>query len=165
MALAGFIGCAPIKETAKVFWGSSTKALEKARRNALSKTYHCQFDQCFDAVLSLARKKTMINLQGYPEQSAAQPQLTTQDESVTEEKVSAKQTGDFFEVFMKDRKSGYLVVMGIDGSVDTTEVGIFFSLYSPGVIKIEISSLSSNAKRHVAQDIFGQLDLKFEPAI
>ena len=171
------IGCAPVKETAKVMWGSSqetakvmwgssTRALEKARENSLVKTYRCELNDCFDAVLSLARARTTINLKSYAEEHNVQePQA---EESVQDEKgenVHVQQTNDFFEIFKKDRKKGYLVVMGIKGSVNTTEVGIFFSTYSPGVTKIEISSLSANAKRHVAQGVFGQLDLKFETAL
>ncbi len=185
--LVSVIGCAPVKktvkvvwglsnETAKEMWGSSTRALEKARANSIIKTYRCELNDCFDAVLSLARKTTTTNLQSYSEGHTIQdPQAAAPQDTATApiglgpleegENVRTQQTSDFFEVFKKDRKKGYLVVIGIKGSVDTTEAGIFFSTYSPGVTKIEISSLSSNAKRHLAQDIFGQLDLKFETAL
>src|SRR3989338_6355239 len=46
-------GCAHITEPFKVILGSSTRALEKARTDALTKTYKCSFKECFDAVLAL----------------------------------------------------------------------------------------------------------------
>ena len=173
------VGCAPIQETAKtvwgssqetakVMWGSSTRALEKARANAIIKTYRCELNDCFDAVLSLARAKTAINPKSYSEgHTLEDPQAQTEAQEPVEEgkKIQVQQTGDFFEVFKENRQKGYLVVMGVAGSVDTTEVGIFFSTYSPGVTKIEFSSLSTNAKRRLAQDVFGQLDKKFEVAL
>ena len=48
-------GCAQVTETAKKVWGSSTAALERARMDALGKTYTCSFTECYDAVLGLAR--------------------------------------------------------------------------------------------------------------
>ena len=54
-----------------------------------------------------------------------------------------------------------IVVMGIEGNVDTTEVGIFFTQPNLTTVKLEVSSLSSNAKRRVAQVIFDELDLRF----
>ena len=51
--------------------------------------------------------------------------------------------------------------MGIAGNVETTEVGIFFSQPSLTTVKLEVSSLSSSAKRLVAQVIFDELDLRF----
>ena len=156
-------GCTPLQKTeevCKTVWGSSTRALEKARDHALVKTYECPLKECFDAVLSLARKESVILLGEPYNQSASVPQET----EVTEAEKRHSQSG-FFEVFKKDPQNKYMVVMGISGSINTTEVGIFFSTYQPGVTKVEISSLSTNAKRKVAQDVFAQLDLKFKPAI
>ena len=162
-------GCASIKETAKVMWGSSTRALEEARADGISKTYHCQFDECFDAVLSLARTESAIYLTSGYEGEKIQP-VSDEAKAAQQEQAQAEtpvidQESDLFEIFMSNRQKGYLVVMGIVGNVDTTEVGIFFSTYAPGVMKIEISSLSSKAKRKVAEDLFKQLDLKFQIAI
>src|SRR5438105_841828 len=92
-------GCSPVVETVKTVWGSSTRALEDARDEAIKKTYHCPYDECFDAVLSLARNE---------------PSLTP---------TSPK----FFDIFIKDRVKSHIIVMGIKGNVDTTEVGIFLT--------------------------------------
>lgn len=129
-------GCAQVTETAKVIWGSSTRALEEARTDAMAKTYRCSLDDCFDAVAGLARHgKT--------------------DEPAHE---------GFFDIFIKDRNRRHIVVMGIAGNVDTTEVGIFFTQPALTTVKLEISSLSSSAKRKVARAVFEELDSRFSPA-
>lgn len=145
-------GCSQVMETSKVIWGSSTKALEKARVDAIDKTYHCSFDDCFDAVLGLSREKP-VYVRSYNEEGKE----IDEEGQVVEEPVS---TGDF-DVFIKNRAKRHIVVMGIAGSVDSTEVGIFFSQPSLTTIKLEISSLSSSAKRKVAQMVFDELDLRF----
>ena len=127
-------GCAPIQETAKVIWGSSTNALEKARPQAISKTFHCNFDECFDAVVSL--EHTSKSKEFIPE--------------------------GVFDIFIKDRKKAHLVVMGVTGSEQATEVGIFFVRMSPEIVKIEISSLSHTAKEKAAEAIFATLTSKFK---
>ncbi len=66
-----------------------------------------------------------------------------------------------YEIFIDNRARATIVVMGIKGSVNTTEVGIFFSEISDSQTKIYISSLSSNAKRTVAGVVFPKLDLVF----
>ena len=126
-------GCAEIKDIPKVIWGSSTLALEKARTNAIRQTFHCRFEECFDAVVSL------------------------------EYKVKSKEllSDGVFDIFIKDRKKGYLVVMGIQGSERATEVGIFFIKVNPQSVKIEISSLSHIAKEKAAESIFTALASKF----
>ncbi|MDE2010112.1 MAG: hypothetical protein KGJ09_08555 [Candidatus Omnitrophica bacterium] len=64
-------------------------------------------------------------------------------------------------IFKKDEIQGYIVIMGIKGCVDTTEVGIFFEELSNNQIRIEISSLSTNAKRLTALALFHGLDIAF----
>lgn len=64
-------------------------------------------------------------------------------------------------VFMKDEVKGYVDVMGIKGSVNTTEIGIFFDELSDTQTQIQISSLSTNAKRKVAKGLFHGLDIAF----
>ncbi|MBF0511711.1 MAG: hypothetical protein HQL13_05200 [Candidatus Omnitrophica bacterium] len=64
-------------------------------------------------------------------------------------------------IFKKQESQGYMVVMGITGCVNTTEVGIFFVKSSEGQTRIEISSLSTNAKRKVAKGLFHGLDALF----
>ena len=63
-----------------------------------------------------------------------------------------------YKIFINNKPKATIVVMGIKGSVNTTEVGIFFSDISDSQTKIYISSLSSNAKRKVAEAVFPELD-------
>jgi hypothetical protein len=69
-----------------------------------------------------------------------------------------------FDIFIKDSKKHRLVVMGIAGNVETTEVGIFFTQPTLTTVKIEVSSLSSSAKRTVSEKTFEELDLRFSVA-
>lgn len=62
------------------------------------------------------------------------------------------------KIFIQNKPKATIVVMGIPGSVNTTEVGIFFAEMTDNKTKIYISSLSSNAKRIVAEKIFPRLD-------
>ena len=118
-------GCTQqVMEPFKTVWGSSTRALDHARDEALSKTYSCNLDSCYDAVVNIVKKAE-------------------------------------YEIFINDREKEHIVVMGIKGNVNTTEVGIFFDITDTPKIKIDISSLSSSAKEKVAQVIFGGLDKKF----
>ncbi|MBF0571913.1 MAG: hypothetical protein HQL12_08610 [Candidatus Omnitrophica bacterium] len=64
-------------------------------------------------------------------------------------------------IFKKDEIKGYVVVMGVTGCVNTTEIGIFFDELSDTQTRIEISSLSTNAKRKVAKGLFHGLDIAF----
>lgn len=132
-------------EITKKIIGTSTDSIEKARINAISKVYHCNHTDCFNAVLSLTRRQ--------PSGKPWRIKPTTPDEGV-------------FDVFLKDRyaPSPYIIVMGISGSVDTTEVGVFFDRQTKKTIKIDISSLSSIAKRKVAELVFKELDEQFEIA-
>ncbi len=61
-------------------------------------------------------------------------------------------------IFQKDEVRGHVVVMGIPGYINTTEVGIFFVEISDNEVRIELSSLSTNAKRAVAKALFVGLD-------
>lgn len=113
-------GCARVQETAKVIWGSSTRALDEARSESISKVFECNYDDCFREVLKIAELEE-------------------------------------FEIFIKDKFNKHIVFMGIKGSVDTTEVGVFFSEIDGQAVKIEITSLSTNAKKNVAEILFPQL--------
>ena len=64
-------------------------------------------------------------------------------------------------IFKKDQIKGYVVIMGVKGGVNTTEIGIFFVNISDAQTRIEIASLSTNARRHVAKDLFHGLDVAF----
>jgi len=144
--LAFIGGCAQITEPAKVIWGSSTRALENARVDAISKTYRCSFNDCYDAVLNLARSQEVRD---------------DQADSGPDVKPIKK---NYFDVFINNRKKHHIVVMGIEGNVETTEAGIFFSQPSLTTVNIEVTSLSSSAKRKVAQVVFDELDLRFSEA-
>jgi hypothetical protein len=113
-------GCEHVTEPVKTLWGSSTRALEEARAEALSEVYSCKLEDCFEAVVNIAREEEMV-------------------------------------IFINDRVKKHIVLMGVKGSVDTTEVGVFFSRREDQKIKVEVSSLSRNAKRTVAGTIFPAL--------
>ena len=119
------LGCARLQETGKVFWGSSTKALEEARVSATSQTYRCFLVECFDEVLSLA-----------------------EEEGLT--------------IFIKNRDKNIIVVMGIPGNVDTTEVGIFFEPLQVKEIRVDVSSLSTKARETVSRLVLTHLDKIFQ---
>ena len=156
--LIALAGCASVSEPVKVLWGSSTRALEKARAEALTKAFHCTFDDCFDAVLSLARPVEDSELSTTP--IIRNPGASTADpvDSKTPKPVVPE---GYFDVFIKDRVKGLIVVMGIKGNVNTTEVGIFFSEIAHHTVNIEVSSLSSSAKRKISELVFDKLGLRF----
>ncbi len=149
-------GCAQVQEFPKIMWGSSTRALEEARVDALRKTYTCSFDECYEAVLQLDRQ---VSVAGKVD---VEHKMVTNEPKPVEDKAVVVDTG-FFDVFLKDRVKGVVVVMGIVGNVDTTEIGIFFTRTSTDTTTIEISSLSSSAKRKVAEAVFKKLEEKFKP--
>jgi len=64
-------------------------------------------------------------------------------------------------IFKKDEVNGYLVIMGVKGCVNSTEIGIFFDEISDTQTRIEVASLSTNAKRKVARALFHGLDIAF----
>ena len=112
------------QEVGKTLWGSSTRALENARDNAMTKTYEKSYWDCVRSAIDIVKRKKLV-------------------------------------LFKKDEIKGYLVVMGIPGSVSTTEVGIFFDELTDTQTRVEISSLSTNAKRKVSKILFHGLDIAF----
>jgi len=64
-------------------------------------------------------------------------------------------------IFQKDEIKGFMVVMGVKGCVNTTEIGVFFDELSDNQTRIEVTSLSTNAKRKVAKGLFHGLDIAF----
>ena len=66
-----------------------------------------------------------------------------------------------YVIFINNKQKATIVVMGIKGNVNTTEVGIFFSEITNNQTKIYISSLASTAKRTVAEHIYPKLDTAF----
>lgn len=111
-------------EVGKTLWGSSTRALEKARDKAITKTYDKPYWDCVRSAIGVVGKRQWV-------------------------------------IFKKDEIKGYMVVMGVKGCVNTTEIGIFFDELSDKQTRIEVSSLSTNAKRKVAKSLFHGLDIAF----
>lgn len=145
--LSTVIGCSSVKETAKVLWGSSTKALEEAREEAVSKVLNCPYEDCYEAVLKIFRKEKEVSEDSTP---GAVTSLLENAELIP----SATQP---FHIFLNDPIKGVIVVMGIPGNVDTTEVGIFLTKLNNRVTRIEIASLSTSAKMKVADIVFNAL--------
>jgi hypothetical protein len=147
--LAWFLGCflmgCAIKEAAKKVMGTSTQTLsEEARTNGLSRSFHCSYQDCFDAVLSMAREPQSVK----PWKKIEEPNIGS------------------FDVLMSDIYSNppYVVVIGVTGNIDTTEVGIFFIRTDLDTIRVSVSSLSSTAKRTISDLVFTQLAQRFNEA-
>lgn len=151
-------------EAGKTFWGSSTRALEEARSDALKGSFNCSYEECFDVVLSFGRagdvpKPVTAFADGDSEEEEETDSAGTEKEEIPSEAETAGP--QFFNVFLKDRRQGHIVVMGIAGNVNTTEVGIFFEKEEPGLTRIEISSLSTSAKTKAAAWVFEELEKRF----
>jgi len=114
-------------ELSKVLWGSSTRALEEARTDALKAQYQCDSGEAFQKVLDIAKDND-------------------------------------YTIFIKDKRRNLIVLMGIPNSINTTEVGIFFSPLGNHQTRLEITSLSSNAKRAVSQVLFPAFAESYEEA-
>jgi len=151
--LSVLMGCAQTKEVARTIWGSSTRVLERERINAVTRVYDCSFDACFDTVVQIEQDRASKEENIEVDVSDSAVKGKTLDE-VTERKR--------FTVFMKNRTKKYVVVVGIPGAVDTTEVGIFFTYVDPNSTQIDLSSLSSHAKRIAAEIVFQELDQFFQ---
>lgn len=135
------VGCQTVYEPVKMIWGSSTYRLEKERVNAIRETFNCSLAECFEAVLDLTETKIV---------------KPANDED--QEEVVAK----YFDLFLKKPEKSMMVVMNVPGNIDTTEVGIFFSRVQQKTTSVEISSLSSSAKRTVSEIIFKVLRERFQ---
>lgn len=67
-----------------------------------------------------------------------------------------------YNVFLKDGLRGVIVLMNVPKAVETTEVGVFFTVLDRQKgVKVEVSSRSSPAKRTVAVLLFAELTQKF----
>ena len=122
--VVGLCGCGTLKEFSKSIWGSSTRVLEEARVNAITKTYDQGYWKCVRATIDF------LNEKGYV-------------------------------IFQKDEVHGFIIVIGIPGAVNTTEVGVFFVELNENQTRIELSSLSTNAKRLLSKPLFHGLDIAF----
>lgn len=167
LILAITTGCSQVTEVPKVLWGSSTKALEEARAKGMRASFTCNWQECFDVVLHMADKKII------EEEELPLPDLVTQKDDdapailpATADTVAGQATahkaGNAFDIFINDPKKQFLVVLGVPGSVDTTEVGIFFTQIGERHTKVEVTSLATNAKVHVAEVVFKKLAEEFD---
>lgn len=66
-----------------------------------------------------------------------------------------------YVIFKKDEVRGLMIVMGIPGAVNTTEVGVFVVELGEQQTRIELTSLSTNAKRRLAKSLFNGIDVAF----
>lgn len=153
-------GCASVQETSKVIWGSSTRALEDARPSAAKKTFSCSYDECFDAVLLYAEQGTEVIL-GSPE-ATERADYRTSDPNVTAPEARPVVKRKNFDIFIKDRVNQRIVLMGVPGAVDTTEVGVFFTEVDGKGTRLEITSLSTAAKVKAAEMVFPELGKMFK---
>lgn len=152
-------GCASVRKTvvdsvveiSRSIWGSSTRALEESRDTAIRRTFQCSFSDCFDAVILLTQTDAPA---GYAEDTGIglNPEEEEDDES-SQTPVIRK----ILDLFLKDKWKGIIVVMGVPGNVDTTEVGIFFTPWEEGSVQVEIASLSKYAKITVSEIVFKEL--------
>ncbi|MDP8266486.1 MAG: hypothetical protein P9M07_06010 [Candidatus Aceula meridiana] len=132
LAVVLLSGCARLQEVGKVFWGSSTKALEEARPSAISKTYRCFFPECFDAVVSIvAENEYEIFIQ-----------------SSEKELIVVMNTPHKIKVLEGEEKPG----------PSTTEIGIFIEPLQLKEMRVEVVSLSASAKESVSEKLFSALD-------
>ena len=65
------------------------------------------------------------------------------------------------KIFINNPKKGFIVVMGLPNTIDTTEVGIFFTAIEAVKTKIEITSLSPYAQEIAADLFFSKLKMTF----
>jgi hypothetical protein len=133
--IAAFLtaGCAHIVETSKVLWGSSTRALEESRSEAVKKTFLCEMNACTDAILEL----TKVDSKAVPPKTAA------------------------FKVFLTKKEIPLIVIVGVSGGTDTTEVGLFFTKIDANTTRIEVVSLSESARINASNMIFTELAKKY----
>lgn len=66
-------------------------------------------------------------------------------------------------VFISDKRKKLIVLMGIPKSIDTTEVGVFFSDLGVDKTEVEVDSLSIEAQETASEIIFSDLGKLFQP--
>ena len=146
LLLAVLQGCASPVEVTRKFWGSSMQSLEDGRTTALTDTLPCDFDECFDAILAMKR------LEPSPFDNTIMRDLK-------------KDAPDYYDIFLQDRLKGIIVLMGIKGNVNTTEVGIFLTSVDGATTRLEVVSLSTSAKERAAAILFRELHTKFDKGV
>ncbi|MBF0523349.1 MAG: hypothetical protein HQL24_09895 [Candidatus Omnitrophica bacterium] len=135
LTLSFFVcGCESLLDAPKVIWGSSVRELEADRAHADKKTYFASFNDCYQTILDLAKIDPSAKL------PVAKP----------------------YEIFSKDPIRGIIVVMGIKGNIDTTEVGIFLTENNDNTLTVEVASSSSSAQEKAAKIVFTELNKRFK---
>ncbi len=153
IAVLGVSGCASFREEAKLLWGSSTSELESVRNEASRSTFSCSWEECFNAVVKYANVPTA----SLPE-PALHPETMNQTAVASVEKpIKVKN----LDLFLQDRERRVIVVMGIPGSVNTTEVGLFFTPLDNRKTLVEVTSLSTSARVRAADIVFTELGKQF----
>ncbi len=128
-------GCSWISDFPRTMWGSSVRVLSAQRAQAKTEVFSCDPEQCFDHVLAMTAP------------------------------YGAERSDDMFVLFLKDSKKRYMILMGVDNAVDTTEVGVFFDALDGRQTKIDIASLSSRARDAAATLIFERMAQMCEPGL
>ena len=147
-------GCAAFQEEAKLLWGSSTKTLEGVRGESVGRSFSCSWEQCFDAVINYANIQVeQLLVEDINVSTMNQPVKSTDQKTITVKNL---------EVFLQDRNRKVIVVMGVPGSVNTTEVGVFFTATKNAGTLVEIASLSTAAKVRVADILYTELGTHFK---
>ena len=151
-------GCTPL-EAGRTVWGSSTRILENERIHAITAAYNCSIDDCYDSILEMGADKgeeesvSLRNIRRGYSSASAEPEPTAQGKTPVSDRP--------FRIFLQDRIKSCLIVINVPENIDTTEVGIFLAYEEKG-IRVEISSLSTTAKRKVAETVFNELDKKYK---
>ena len=63
-------------------------------------------------------------------------------------------------VYLKDKDKGYLAAMNFKGHVDTTQVGIFFTMIEERLTRVEVASMSPDLVSEVSSVLFAELKEK-----
>lgn len=157
-----FSGCAQATEFVRSIWGSSTKDLEEARANSIHKTYRCSVTECFNTVLQLTETPEEKDFTVIPPGQDATHLASVSPKNPSQNAIMPPpEDTNYLDLFMKNPKKNLIVVMGVPNCVDTTEVGIFFTPDGDGNTKVELSSLSTKAKKITAEMVFAQLNKHF----
>ncbi len=154
VVILNFVGCTAFQDEAKLLWGSSTQALEQARDESLKAAFSCSWEECFSAVIQYANLET----RGVLDEKINAEKMNQPIIPADEKTVKVKN----LEVFLQDRSRKIIVLMGVPGSVNTTEVGVFFTSLENATTRVEISSLSNSAKIKAADILFSHLGKEFQ---
>ncbi|MEW5894676.1 MAG: hypothetical protein AB1650_02795 [Candidatus Omnitrophota bacterium] len=115
-------------------WGSSNRVLTNLRKNTEPRAFGCDREKVFNAVFEMTRPYGKKGLDS-----------------------------DKYVLFSMNREKGYMILMNVPGAVDTTEVGVFFDSAGAGQTRVEVTSLSSRAKRTVEEAVFARIGSACSP--